>query len=128
MRVRGLDSLTLTVSDVVQATRFYHEILDMPIIEDQTDNHMTTLRCGHQLLHLQQTNTEVKFKAKKPTVGAADLCIVVRDKIDDIENHLKSYFVNIVVGPITTIGSEGKMHTIFITDNDQNMIAVGTYK
>ena len=72
MRVRRLDHIVLTVSNIPQATRFYHEVFDMPVIEDQTDENVTTLRCGHQLIRLQKTDRPTELKADHPTIGAAD--------------------------------------------------------
>nr|WP_321315757.1 VOC family protein [uncultured Ligilactobacillus sp.] len=128
MRVRRLDHIVLTVSNIEKATRFYHEVFDMPVINDQTDENVTTLRCGHQLIRLQKSDRPTELKAEHPTIGAADFCIVVGDDIESVENHLKSYFVNIVAGPIEKMGSEGKMTSIYITDNDQNLIEISSYK
>lgn len=128
MRVRRLDHIVLTVSNIEKATRFYHEVFDMPVINDQTDENVTTLRCGHQLIRLQKSDRPTKLKAEHPTIGAADFCIVVGDDIESVENHLKSYFVNIVSGPIEKMGSEGKMTSIYITDHDQNLIEISSYK
>lgn len=128
MRVRRIDHIVLTVSNIEKATRFYHEVFDMPVIEDQTDENVTTLRCGHQLIRLQKADRPTDLKAKNPTIGAADLCIVVGDDIEDVENHLKSYFVNIVEGSEKKLGSEGEMTSIYITDDDQNLIEISSYK
>lgn len=128
MRVRRIDHIVLTVSNIEKATRFYHEVFDMPVIEDQTGENVTTLRCGHQLIRLQKADRPTDLKAKNPTIGAADLCIVVGDDIEDVENHLKSYFVNIVDGPKKKLGSEGEMTSIYITDDDQNLIEISSYK
>ena len=68
MRVRRLDHIVLTVSDIAAAERFYHEVFDMPIIADQSDDHVTTLRCGHQLIRLQRADCDA-LKATHPTVG-----------------------------------------------------------
>ena len=96
MKIKRLDHIVLTVSDLAQAERFYHEVFDMPVIKDQTTEDVITLRCGH--------------------------------KMSDIENHLKSYFVNIVAGPMTKLGSEGEMTSIYLRDYDQNLIEISTYK
>lgn len=128
MRVKRLDHIVLTVSDIAKATRFYHETFDMPIISEQTTSEVTTLRCGHQLIRLQKADRSTNLKAKNPTVGSADLCIVVGDKISDVENHLKSYFVNIVAGPVKKLGSEGEMTSLYVTDDDQNLIEIASYK
>lgn len=68
------------------------------------------------------------MRANNQTIGAADICIVSGDKMSDIENHLKSYFVNIVAGPMTKMGSEGEMTSIYLRDYDQNLIEISTYK
>lgn len=128
MRVRRLDHIVLTVSNIPQAVRFYHEVFDMPVIEDQTNENVTTLRCGHQLIRLQKAERPTQLKAQNPTIGSADLCIVVGDAMTDVENHLKSYFVNIVTGPTKKIGSEGEMTSIYITDPDNNLIEIASYK
>lgn len=128
MRVKRLDHIVLTVSDIAKATRFYHETFDMPIISEQTTSEVTTLRCGHQLIRLQKVDRSTNLKAKNPTAGSADLCIVVGDKISDVENHLKSYFASIVAGPIKKLGSEGEMTSLYVTDDDQNLIEIASYK
>lgn len=53
MKIKRLDHIVLTVSDLAKATRFYHEVFDMPILEESET--VVTLRCGHQLLKLQTT-------------------------------------------------------------------------
>ena len=50
MKIKRLDHIVLTVSDLAKATRFYHEVFDMPILEESET--VVTLRCGHQLLKL----------------------------------------------------------------------------
>ncbi|MEN3954154.1 VOC family protein [Lactobacillus salivarius] len=128
MKIKRLDHIVLTVSDLAQAERFYHEVFDMPVIKDQTTEDVITLRCGHQLIRLRKADKNSDLRANNQTIGAADICIVSGDKMSDIENHLKSYFVNIVAGPVTKMGSEGEMTSIYLRDYDQNLIEVSTYK
>ena len=80
------------------------------------------------LIRLQKAERPTELKAQNPTIGAADFCIVVGDSMSDVENHLKSYFVNIVTGPIKKIGSEGEMTSIYITDPDNNLVEISSYK
>ena len=127
MRVRRLDHIVLTVSDIAAAERFYHEVFDMPIIADQSDDQVTTLRCGHQLIRLQRVDRDA-LKATHPTVGAADLAIVVGDNMENVHNHMVSYFVDIVAGPVKKLGAEGEMLSLYVHDPDQNLIEVSTYK
>ena len=127
MKISRIDHIVLTVSDVAQATRFYHEVFDMPVIQQQSTAEVTTLRCGHQLIRLQQADRDAR-KAAHPTVGSADLCIVTRDDLEDVYRHLQSYYVKIEIEPVAKQGSEGQMHSIYLRDPDDNLIEIASYK
>lgn len=127
MKIRRIDHIVLTVSDLARSRRFYHEVFDMPVIDSQSNDAVITLRCGHQLIRLQKAERQA-LKAAKPTVGSADLCIVARDDLDEILHHFKSYFVDVIEGPVQKKGSEGPMQSIYIHDPDKNLIEVSVYK
>ncbi|GBG94891.1 glyoxalase [Ligilactobacillus salitolerans] len=127
MKVSRIDHLVLPVANVNQAFRFYHEVFDMQELPEQSTAQTITIRCGHQLIYLQQAEVTADLQPAHPVPGAADLCIVVKDKVDDIVNHLKSYFVDIVAGPSERFGSEGKMTSIYVHDLDSNLIEIATY-
>lgn len=129
MKMRRIDHLVLTVSNLEASRRFYHEVFDMPIIEEQTNADVVTLRCGHQLIRLQtpQRPTD-QLQAGHPTVGAADLCLVSGDDPDEVLHHLKSYYVDVISKPVTKHGSEGEMTSIYLRDPEQNLIEVSFYK
>ena len=127
MKISRIDHIVLTVSDVAQATRFYHEVFDMPVIQQQSTAKVTTLRCGHQLIRLQEADRDAR-KAAHPTVGSVDLCIVTRDDLEDVYRHLQSYYVKIESEPVTKQGSEGQMHSIYLRDPDDNLIEIASYK
>lgn len=128
MKMRRIDHIVLTVTSLEDSSRFYHEVFDMPIIDRQTSNSVITLRCGHQLIRLQKTNRPTDLKPAKPTVGSADLCLVAGDKLEDILHHLRSYYVDVVAGPVEKHGSEGEMTSIYVHDPDSNLIEIAVYK
>lgn len=128
MKIRRIDHIVLTVSNLEAAMRFYHEVFDMPVIDNQSNDDLITLRCGHQLIRLQLVDRPTPLKAERPTVGAADLCIVAGDDINDILHHLKSYYVDLVAGPVEKHGSEGKMTSLYVHDPDNNLIEIAVYK
>lgn len=128
MKMRRIDHIVLTVSDLEESMRFYHEVFDMPVIDDQSNDHLITLRCGHQLIRLQKADRPTDLKAAKPTVASADFCMVSGDKLEDIIHHLKSYYVEIIKGPIEKHGSEGPMTSIYVNDPDKNLVEISVYK
>ena len=125
MKIKRIDHIVLTVSDLARAVRFYHEVFDMPILEESAE--LATLRCGHQLLKLQTTKRTDALISKTPTSGSADLCLVTGDKLADDINHLKSYFIEIIAGPVTKIGANGQMTSIYLNDPDGNLIKISEY-
>ena len=127
MKIKRLDHVVLTVSNLPKAERFYHEVFDMPVIEEQSNDEVITLRFGHQLLRLRQQESNETLQAANPSLGAADFSIVAGDKLEDIQNHLKSYFIPVVAGPVEKMGAEGKMTSIFIHDLDKNLIEISVY-
>lgn len=122
MRMRRFDDLTIYVSDLEQSRRFYHEVFDMPIIEEQSDDNHVTLRCGHQLIRLMAADT-----AHRSMVGKAIFSVVARDSIHDISHHFISYEVPIIQPAHSALGAEGKMQEITIADPDSNTINVVVY-
>lgn len=127
MKMRRIDHVVLTVSDLEQSRRFYHEVFDMPVIDQQTKPGVVTLRCGHQLIRLQKADRDA-LVAHKPTIGSADLCLVVNDPIEAILHHLRSYYVDVVAGPVDRLGAEGPMQSIYLHDPDQNLIEIAVYE
>ena len=127
MKMRRIDHVVLTVTNLEDSMRFYHEVFDMPVIDDQSNDEVITLRCGHQLIRLQKDDRSTKLVADKPTIGSADLCLVAGDKVDDIVHHFKSYYVDVVEGPVEKHGSEGAMTSIYVHDPDKNLIEVAVY-
>lgn len=128
MKMRRIDHIVLTVTSLEESSRFYHEVFDMPIIDRQTDDNVITLRCGHQLIRLQKADRPIDLKAAKPTVGSTDLCLVAGDKLEDILHHLRSYYVDVVAGPVEKHGSEGAMTSIYVHDPDNNLVEIAVYK
>lgn len=123
MRMRRFDDLTVYVSDLERSRRFYHEVFDMPIIEEQSDANHVTIRCGHQLIRLVAAD-----KDHQSMVGMATFSVVARDNIHDISHHFISYEVKIIQPAHQALGAEGQMEEITIADPDSNIINVVVYQ
>lgn len=128
MKMRRIDHVVLTVTDLEQSMRFYHEVFDMPVIKEQSNDDLITMRCGHQLIRLQKIDRPTTLKAANLTIGSADLCLVAGDSIDDIVHHLNSYYIDIIAGPIVKQGAEGEMTSLYVYDPDNNLIEIAVYK
>lgn len=128
MKMRRIDHVVLPVADLNVARRFYHEVFDMPVLDQQSTDDVVTLRCGHQLIRLEKVDRDSDLVATKLVPGAADLCLVAGDDMDAIVHHLRSYFVDLVAGPVAKNGAEGPMTSVYLRDPDQNLIEIAIYE
>lgn len=120
MKIKKIEALTLPVSDLIRATRFYHEIFNLPLIQEDHTQKISTMRCGQQFLNLTEATNFTPINL--------GLRIIVGDNLSDVLNHLKSYFVEFVSEePTKSIGLEGYLLSVKIKDLDGNIIEVATY-
>jgi catechol 2,3-dioxygenase-like lactoylglutathione lyase family enzyme len=61
-------------------------------------------------------------KARRPTPGAADFCLVATKPLEDIIAHLGTQSVAIEVRPVARTGARGRMTSIYFRDPDGNLI------
>lgn len=123
MRMRRFDDLTLYVSDLEDARRFYHEVFDMPVLDEQSTTNSVTVRCGHQLIRLQKADD-----AHQTFVGRGEFSVVARDSMHDIKHHFISYEVEVIAPVHDALGAEGPMQEMTIADPDRNIIHVVVYQ
>ncbi|MFT8949124.1 MAG: VOC family protein [Liquorilactobacillus hordei] len=119
MNIKRIDHLVLPVTNIARAVRFYHEVFDMPIISE--DNEKAIMRCGHQLLELQLVSSAKNSQN-------ITFCLVASTPLEDVLNHLASYYVPVLTGPIEKSGAAGKMTVISVKDYDENIIEIAFYK
>ena len=124
MNIREIDHITLTVSDVARSTRFYHEVFDMPILKDAP---LPGVRAGKQRIYFITSDSIPTLAAENPTTGSIALSLVAKNPLDAIENHLKSYFIDIVDPAKKRQGTHGEVTSLIIKDPDGNLIEIANY-
>nr|WP_203649975.1 VOC family protein [Secundilactobacillus yichangensis] len=124
MNIKDIDSLTLTVSDVNHAMRFYHEVFDLPIIKNAKQ---PSLRLGHHRLEFRTTADQTTITAHVVTPGSAELALETHDPLENTLSHLTNYAVEIADGPVPYEGAKGSATALWVRDPDQNLIKIITY-
>lgn len=124
MNIREIDHITLTVSDIAKSERFYHEVFDMPILEDAP---LAGVRAGKQRIYFVEKEQQPPFAPANPSIGSIAFSIVAKNPMDEIINHLKSYFIDIVDEPQVREGTHGKVKSLLIKDPDGNIIEIANY-
>ncbi|XP_020784636.1 glyoxalase domain-containing protein 5 isoform X2 [Boleophthalmus pectinirostris] len=82
---------------------------------------------GQQKFNLHQLGQEFEPKAKRPTPGSADICLITKTPLAAVAAHLKICGVKIEEGPIERSGAMGPITSLYFRDPDDNLIEVSNY-
>jgi len=123
--INRLDHLVLTVKDINTTAEFYSNVLGMKRVE--FGDRRVSLTFGHQKINLHQAGKEFEPKAHRPTPGSADLCFISETHLAEATAHIQGLGVDIIEGPVTRIGAQGKMQSIYFRDPDLNLIEISSY-
>jgi catechol 2,3-dioxygenase-like lactoylglutathione lyase family enzyme len=124
-----LDHIVLTVSDIGESLRFYESALgfERELFRGPEGQPRFALKFGEQKINLQDRSTETPTKAKQPTFGAADFCVITAIPLDEMLTHLRVLRIEIEAGPIARRGALGPLRSIYFRDPDGNLVEVGEY-
>ncbi|XP_022064305.1 glyoxalase domain-containing protein 5 [Acanthochromis polyacanthus] len=125
VEVSHLDHLVLTVKSVPDTINFYSSVLGMEVITFKGNR--KALGFGQQKFNLHQLGQEFEPKAKHPTSGSADLCLITKTPLATVAAHLKVCGVEIEEGPVERSGAVGAITSLYFRDPDHNLIEVSNY-
>lgn len=129
MQITNLDHFVLTVKDLSASIDFYHEVLGLPVIKEQTNSDFASLKCGNSLLRLRKEENNVNaIVAKNLTAGAYDFCLETTSSVQEIIANYQKHKIAIELGPVTKHGAKGAMTSVYVRDPDQNLVEVSTYQ
>ena len=130
MKLAGrIDHLVLTVSDIEATTQFYERALGMQreFFRGPEGQARHALLFGQQKINLQDAATETPTKARVPTLGAGDFCLIAAVPLDVVIAHLNTADVAIEAGPVARRGALGTMRSVYFRDPDGNLVEVAEY-
>lgn len=125
MQIDRLDHLVLTVASVDVTVDFYTRVLGMQAVTFGAGR--IALNFGTSKINLHQAGREFEPKARRPTPGSADLCLVVSGDIPRVMAELAAAGVPIEEGPVERTGALGTMTSCYLRDPDQNLIELSHY-
>jgi catechol 2,3-dioxygenase-like lactoylglutathione lyase family enzyme len=121
-----VDHFVLTVRSVDATCEFYSRCLDFERV-DSADG-PTALRFGQQKINVHQFDHTFEPKARHPTSGAGDFCLVTSLPLERVIARLAENDVTVELGPIDRQGALGSMTSIYFRDPDGNLVEVSRYQ
>ena len=124
-----IDHIVLTVTDIEVATQWYEKVMgfEREFFKGPEGQPRYALRFGELKINLQDRATETPTKAKTPTVGSGDFCLIASGPLDDFILHLKNIGVAPAVGPVSRRGALGPIRSVYLYDPDGNLVEVAEY-
>jgi catechol 2,3-dioxygenase-like lactoylglutathione lyase family enzyme len=124
-----IDHLVLTVDDIEATLAFYERALGLKreLFRGPDGQTRYALTLGRQKINLQDRSTETPTKARQPTFGAGDFCLIAAAPLDDVIAHLRAESIAIEAGPVPRRGAMGALRSIYFRDPDGNLVEVAEY-
>ena len=124
-----IDHLVLTVADIEATTRFYERALGMrrEFFRGPEGQPRHALLFGRQKINLQDRATETPTKARVPTLGSGDFCLIASVPLDTVIAHLQAEGIALEAGPVPRRGALGVLRSIYFRDPDGNLVEVAEY-
>ncbi len=124
-----IDHIVLTVDDIERALQFYQRALgfEHERFSGPNGEPRHALKFGEQKINLQDRTTETPTKARHPTFGAADFCLLAAGPLDEVIAHLAAANIALEAGPVGRRGALGALRSIYFRDPDGNLIEVAEY-
>jgi catechol 2,3-dioxygenase-like lactoylglutathione lyase family enzyme len=86
------------------------------------------LAFGDQKINLHVRGLEFQPHAAAPTPGSADLCLIVDETPDALEQRLRELRVPVELGPVTRDGALGELTSSYLRDPDGNLVELSSYR
>jgi catechol 2,3-dioxygenase-like lactoylglutathione lyase family enzyme len=124
-----VDHLVLTVDDIEATLAFYERALRLKreLFLGPDGQTRFALTFGKQKINLQDRNTETPTKARVPTFGSGDFCLIAAVPLDDVIAHLSAERIAIEAGPVPRRGALGAIRSVYFRDPDGNLVEVAEY-
>jgi catechol 2,3-dioxygenase-like lactoylglutathione lyase family enzyme len=124
-----IDHIVLTVADIEATASFYERALKLTreTFRGPDGEPRHALRFGQQKINLQDRATVTPTKARQPTFGSGDFCLVAAVPLDEVAAHLRGEGIALEAGPVPRRGAVGALRSIYFRDPDGNLVEVAEY-
>ena len=124
-----IDHIVLTVSDIETSLKFYERALkfERTLFRGPDGQPRYALKFGGQKINLQDRRTATPTKARHPTQGSGDFCLIAAAPLTAVVAHLEAAGIAIEVGPVPRRGAQGPLISVYFRDPDGNLVEIAEY-
>ena len=120
--IGSIDHVVLTTRDLHRCLDFYTRVLGMTV--EHYGKGRIALRFGNHKFNVHPPGFDAGIKARIPTPGSLDLCLLADRPLDEVIAHLKAQKVKIEEGPVVRTGARFPIRSVYIRDPDENLIEI----
>jgi catechol 2,3-dioxygenase-like lactoylglutathione lyase family enzyme len=120
--ISHFDHIVLTVENIDRAVSFYETVLNMKAVT--YGNGQKALHFGQQRINLQLLGEELRNHSME---GSGNLCLITNWGMEEVLTHLQGSNVSILEGPVSKVGAQGSIQSVYFNDPDNNLIEVSLY-
>ena len=124
-----IDHIVLMVTDIETTTQFYEKAFgfEREFFRGPEGQSRHAIRFGDMKINLQDRDTDTPTKARVPTIGSGDFCLIAALPLDQVIAHLDANGIPIDTGPVPRRGALGPLRSIYVRDPDDNLVEVAEY-
>jgi catechol 2,3-dioxygenase-like lactoylglutathione lyase family enzyme len=122
IRIKNLDHLVITASNLQATIDFYTKVLGMEHVAFGDNLH--SVHFGDQKFNIHDASTNVSPKAKNIVPGSEDFCLISETSVSQVIQHLQDCGVTVEQGPVTRSGAAGVLQSVYFRDPDGNLVEV----
>lgn len=123
--ISHLDHLVLTTANEEACIDFYSRVMGMELekfVGGTPAVERRAFKFGSQKINLHIKGREFEPKAKIPSPGALDLCLITSWPLTKVIEHMQACQWPIIEGPVRRTGATGPILSIYLRDPDGNLI------
>ena len=126
MKWAALDHVVITCADIEKSVAFYGGGLQMQI-NPLNDGRMEAI-FGRCKINLQPAGRAYGPSKNAGRHWSANICLLVKEGLLGVENHLKEKGLRIEEGPVLRVGALGPIVSLYLYDPDDNLIEISEYR
>jgi len=120
-RVVGIDHMVIVTNHYEETLAFYRDVLGIAVGRNDTQ---CTLSFGRQKFNLHPEKPIYKPAEKNAAYGNCDFCLLVEERIEEIQAQLLAAGVSVELGVVRRNGAAGALNSIYLRDPDGNLVEI----